>query len=94
MRSEIYQLQVECDRLADEVDQWSDPRGNNLIMSSFSIQIFTLFQILFFFSTVGRNERNVLSTYLHGSAFAIEVCQLQSTTSAKPATRLATGIEW
>lgn len=26
LRSEIYQLQVECDRLADEVDQWSDPR--------------------------------------------------------------------
>lgn len=27
LRSEIYQLQVECDRLADEVDQWSDPGG-------------------------------------------------------------------
>ncbi|XP_017884820.1 TGF-beta-activated kinase 1 and MAP3K7-binding protein 3 isoform X2 [Ceratina calcarata] len=26
LRSEIYQLQLECDRLADEVDQWSDPR--------------------------------------------------------------------
>ncbi|KAL2713658.1 TGF-beta-activated kinase 1 and MAP3K7-binding protein 3-like isoform X1 [Vespula squamosa] len=26
LRSEIYQLQIECDRLADEVDQWSDPR--------------------------------------------------------------------
>ncbi|XP_063984597.1 TGF-beta-activated kinase 1 and MAP3K7-binding protein 2 isoform X2 [Diachasmimorpha longicaudata] len=26
LRSEIYQLQVECDRLADEVDQRSDPR--------------------------------------------------------------------
>ncbi|XP_019888597.1 TGF-beta-activated kinase 1 and MAP3K7-binding protein 3 isoform X6 [Ooceraea biroi] len=26
LRSEIYQLQVECDRLADEVDQWSDRR--------------------------------------------------------------------
>ncbi|XP_076182623.1 uncharacterized protein LOC143154377 isoform X3 [Ptiloglossa arizonensis] len=26
LRSEIYQLQVECDRLAEEVDQWSDPR--------------------------------------------------------------------
>jgi len=24
LRSEIYMLQVECDRLADEVDQWSD----------------------------------------------------------------------
>lgn len=33
MRSEIYQLQVECDRLADEVDQWSDPRGNNFTAS-------------------------------------------------------------
>lgn len=31
LRSEIYQLQVECDRLAEEVDQWSDPRGNNLV---------------------------------------------------------------
>ncbi|XP_012522237.1 TGF-beta-activated kinase 1 and MAP3K7-binding protein 3 isoform X2 [Monomorium pharaonis] len=26
LRSEIYMLQVECDRLADEVDQWSDRR--------------------------------------------------------------------
>ncbi|XP_032671986.1 TGF-beta-activated kinase 1 and MAP3K7-binding protein 2 isoform X3 [Odontomachus brunneus] len=27
LKSEIYQLQIECDRLADEVDQWSDTRG-------------------------------------------------------------------
>ncbi|XP_076679692.1 TAK1-associated binding protein 2 isoform X2 [Andrena cerasifolii] len=26
LRSEIYQLRVECNTLADEVDQWSDPR--------------------------------------------------------------------
>ena len=26
--SEIYQLQLECDRLADEVDKRSDPRGS------------------------------------------------------------------
>ncbi|XP_025152624.1 TGF-beta-activated kinase 1 and MAP3K7-binding protein 2 isoform X2 [Harpegnathos saltator] len=26
LKSEIYQLQIECDRLADEVDQWSDTR--------------------------------------------------------------------
>ncbi|KMQ92958.1 mitogen-activated protein kinase kinase kinase 7-interacting protein 2 [Lasius niger] len=26
LRSEIYMLQVECDRLADQVDQWSDRR--------------------------------------------------------------------
>lgn len=32
LRSEIYQLQVECDRLADEVDQWSDPRGSDFII--------------------------------------------------------------
>lgn len=35
LRSEIYQLQVECDRLADEVDQWSDPRGSDFIIYTF-----------------------------------------------------------
>lgn len=37
--SEIYQLRLECDRLADEVDKRSDPRGLYFISNANNEQL-------------------------------------------------------
>lgn len=39
LRSDIYMLQVECDRLADQVDQWSDRRGIYFLYSAVTYKI-------------------------------------------------------
>lgn len=95
LKSEIYQLQIECDRLADEVDQWSDTRGMFPIFAIVVSRVKRKIPGNFLTngcSAVGRDQRGVLPRHLYRPAVANESPgELESAALAEPTAGVATG---
>lgn len=80
-------LQVECDRLADEVDQWSDRQGIYFLSCCRVTKLANNSQqITHTFSTIGGDERGFLPGHLYQSVVVKETAAESATAALADST--------